>query len=155
RLPDRDTPRRAGASLSCVRHLRRLGCWPPGGGLDRHEPALRRQRAPGRSLPALVRGRPLRPTLDRRALAPAARGTCIRKRGGARGSDHARRGGRAFRRAARLSEAYKRKFSQRAESLSAWETEKASAARRIWRSCTRFVAGAAAPSIRGLLRGAP
>ena len=39
--------------------------------LDRDEPALRRQRAPRRGVPARLRGRPLRPAAGRRALGAA------------------------------------------------------------------------------------
>ena len=51
---------RPAAARPRVRHLRGRRGRPPGGDLDRHQPALRRRRAAHRGVPARLRGRPLR-----------------------------------------------------------------------------------------------
>ena len=61
--------------------------------LDRHEPALRRRRAPNRGVPARFRGRPLRRAAEARALAAPARRAGVRERGRAGGADRPRRRG--------------------------------------------------------------
>ena len=56
RLSDRQPARRPGSARARVRDLRGPGGRAPRRGLDRDEPALRRQRAPRRGLPARLRG---------------------------------------------------------------------------------------------------
>ncbi len=94
--PTANLQRRPGPARAAVRDLRRLDARPPGGDLDRHEPPLRRRRAPHRAVPARLRRRPLRPAARRRAVGAAPRRGRLRVGGSARRADRA---GRRARRA--------------------------------------------------------
>ena len=87
RLPDREPRRPPRAARARERHLRRRGPRPPRRRLDRHEPALRRQRTARRGVPARLLGRPLRQAARRRALEPPPRRARLRQRGRARRPD--------------------------------------------------------------------
>ena len=108
RLPDRQPRPRSGAAHPALRDLRRRG--PPtasaalsSGDLDRHESALRRQRAADRAAPARLRGRPLRPAARGRGLGASPRRAGLRERIRAGRADRPRRRADPRRRSARVS----------------------------------------------------
>ena len=103
RVSDREPRRSGGASRPAGRRLRRLGARPSRGRLDRHEPALRRRRAPGRGASARLRRRSVRAAARRRDLGADPGAAPLRLARGARICDRRRRLADEARRSSRLS----------------------------------------------------